>query len=130
MYAYLSVQNDEIYVLLRVTEEIMKHYADLNDLPLLADEDALEARSALGWPGTDIKPIKIEHDPTITPFKPFQFIYLPYHQVKHGEKYAEETEQLYATASTAVNLRLTINPLTPMESPRVPSKFNQRDRIR
>ena len=75
---YVSVQKDEILVLIRITESLMREYANRNEYLLLADATELEARSIIGWPESNIRPIEINHDINITKYNPYQYIYLPF----------------------------------------------------
>jgi hypothetical protein len=96
IYAYYSVEQDEILVLVRITEEKMRAYAASNDMKFLADPKELESRAKQGWPQSDglraIRPLKMETDPSITRFSPYDHIFLAFQE-------GPEVEKLYLKAN-------------------------------
>ena len=78
VHPYKSVDAGEIYVLLRVEESVMQKFAMTNSYKYLADPKQLSDQASQGWPGKDIKPLKIETELAITRYDPFEFIFLHY----------------------------------------------------
>lgn len=74
-FRYLSVQEDELIVLIHVPDAKVKVFADLVDYPTMIDPSELRKALLAGNPEAKIKPIDIKHDPAITPLEPFQYIY-------------------------------------------------------
>ena len=83
---YFSVDKGEIYVLFKLSLDRAKIIADIKNYKCLANEVELLKRAEIGWPrdndlGTPpIPPLNVDKDerPDITPYRPFEKIYLRY----------------------------------------------------
>ncbi len=72
IYPYLSVQDDELLVLFRCPLIVLQKFADQIDFKLAMDPAVLEETLLAGDVENKIAPIKINHDPSITPLTPFE----------------------------------------------------------
>lgn len=95
VFSYLSVQEDELIVLLKADFERLKRFADFINFQVELDPTNLERVLKEGYrdPSTGklvIAPININHDPTITPMSPYQSIFGHY-------EYEDEFAPLYIT---------------------------------
>lgn len=76
VYLYWSHDKDQIFMLLRIPDDILHKFADQIDYRVLLREDALITASNAG--GDKIKPFEISHMPEATPLYPYQLIYSEY----------------------------------------------------
>ncbi len=72
IYPYLSVQDDELLVLFRCPLNVLQKFADQIDFKLATDPAVLEETLLAGDLENKIAPIRINHDPKITPVTPFE----------------------------------------------------------
>jgi len=77
-YLYWSVQHDEVICKIKCPLHILQKFAQHVHFKLILDEDRLVEAAKLGHPDKNVKPIDINHDPSITPLRPYQFIYARY----------------------------------------------------
>lgn len=81
---YRGINESEVVVLLRVPMSVARDYAEESEMDVLLDEYIAERMLQHGDAGNKISPVVIEHRAEITPFRPCQFIYAPYHsQLEH-----------------------------------------------
>lgn len=71
LFPYLSVQKDELYVLIRAPLEKLKEFADDTDYLMRTDEIFLENILKSGDAEAKIAPVDIKDDRTITPYSPY-----------------------------------------------------------
>ena len=74
-YAYYDVGNENIFVLVRYSEDILCNYADIQDFPMLLDAGALRAKLEKGDTEKGIAPIIIPETSELTKIKPWDFIF-------------------------------------------------------
>lgn len=78
LFAYKSIRGDELIILMKVTLDDLRIFADKIDFIMLLDPPALKETLELGNEKCDIAPIHINHDPSIIPYEPYQHIYAKY----------------------------------------------------
>lgn len=76
IYLYWSHDKDQIFMLIRVPDEVLQTFADRIDYRVLLREDALITASNAG--GEKIQPFEISHMPEVTSLYPYQLIYSEY----------------------------------------------------
>lgn len=85
-------QEDEeeclIFVLFRTPLYKLREYAERTNIKLLIDPKIIDH----GDKKLMIEPIKIRHEPDVTPLKPSQYIYGPYKREKEGLYWKEHTD--------------------------------------
>lgn len=59
MFAFEGITKDEIFILLRVSLELLRTYADDIDYQMLLDPEVLEAYAKKGNPDLNIAPINM-----------------------------------------------------------------------
>ena len=74
-YSYYDVGNENIFVLVRYSENLLCNYADIQDFPMLLDANALRAKLERGDAEKGIAPIIIPETSELTKIKPWDFIY-------------------------------------------------------
>lgn len=82
LFSYLSVQRDELIVLIRCPPAIMKKFADNLDFKMELSPEKVKELLEAGYIKGDkylIKPIFINSDPKYTPISPFNFSKLPFY---------------------------------------------------
>lgn len=75
---YLSVQKDEVLVLIGIDNHKLSAFADLINYKMFLDDAALERHAKEGDPEKKVAPVEISHDPNITWRRPYEFIYGKY----------------------------------------------------
>eukprot|EP01035_Chromulina_nebulosa_P022758 gene22758-29465_t len=75
LFTYLSVQGDELIVLIHCPEKKLKKFADEIDFKLLLDVDVSKHLLAAGNKKDRIKEVHINHDPSIIDWEPTEYIY-------------------------------------------------------
>ena len=75
LFAYLSAQEDELYVLINATEDILKQFADKVDYELQLDAAVAERMMVAGSKKKQIAPVEINHFPDVTKMRPYDYIY-------------------------------------------------------
>lgn len=78
IFCYLSIQYDELYVLINCNDEVLKEFADNIDYELELDPNMVENLLEEGNPEKEIMPSCIPHRPDITPLAPYVYIYGKY----------------------------------------------------
>jgi hypothetical protein len=73
IYAYLSAAKNSIIVLLKITEDRMRKFAEHSSYKMRVNPAVLEAITKETVPGREIR-----DDPNITIFKPYDYIYARY----------------------------------------------------
>eukprot|EP01034_Spumella_vulgaris_P025764 gene25764-32253_t len=79
LFPYLSIQEDELIVMFRAPIAVLKEIADKSDFKMLLDPAVLEMILTAGNPEFRIAPLRIRHDPTITPILPYEHIFWKLH---------------------------------------------------
>ena len=70
-----------VYALMRCPLGFMRRFAATIDFPMLLDSEMAEKYSKdTKFLGNDISPLSIPHDPSISRYKPFEYIYAKYDQ--------------------------------------------------
>ena len=77
-YLFYSVDQHEIICKLRVPPDRLMAHADQIDYRMLLDEEALKEVAEWGIPESNIKPIQIAHNPSVTKRNPHECIYARY----------------------------------------------------
>ena len=78
VYSYYDAERKKIFCLIRYPLEKLTKFADLVNFKMMLDPRALEDRCKAGDPESNIGPIIIGTDPSITPFSPYDHIYCRY----------------------------------------------------
>jgi len=108
LFPYLSVQGDELIVLIRCPLHVLQRFADKSDFEMRADPAQLELTLKAGNPQYRIAPIQITHDVDITPIPPTEYIYFKYEQDLNPNIYYVYPG-LQDAFSKSVRLKLTFN---------------------
>mmetsp|Transcript_27752 Transcript_27752/g.59816 ORF Transcript_27752/g.59816 Transcript_27752/m.59816 type:complete len:763 (-) Transcript_27752:195-2483(-) len=80
VFPYLSVQSDELYCLVRCPLAKMKQFADTEDSLMQVDEIFLEQTLLAGDAEAKIGPIEITDNRKITPYSPYQHIFMEFRE--------------------------------------------------
>jgi hypothetical protein len=78
VYQYYSIQQDEIFVLARVDNDILTQFADTIDYRMLLDATEVEKRCREGNPEAGIGPFEIRHEPEVCSLQPYESIWGEY----------------------------------------------------
>lgn len=78
VFSYKSVQEDELYVLIRCPLRLLKDFADQIDYKLKIDEVALCNTLMSGDLERRIAPVKITELPELCPYSPYEHMYFKY----------------------------------------------------
>jgi len=92
VFVYLSVQEDEIYVLLKCPKEIVRSFADKVDYQMELDPKVIKCLIEGGNFKKRINGVKIAHMPEISRLTPYQYIYGMYKEDLHIYKTHGEGE--------------------------------------
>ena len=76
IYMYWSHDKDQVFMLIKASEDALQKFADVINFNVLLREDSLITASNAG--GERIKPFEISHMPEATPLYPYQLIYTEY----------------------------------------------------
>jgi hypothetical protein len=77
-YAFKSVQGDELYCLVTISQDKLAKFADKTDFSLKLDSEYCKASLAQGFPEHKIKPIKIADEARFSRIRAFDYIYGKY----------------------------------------------------
>jgi len=78
LYPYLSVQKDELIVLIRCPASYLQTFADRTDYKMLMDPAELNSILTAGDRANRINPVFINPDENLCKFSPYEHIYLKY----------------------------------------------------
>eukprot|EP01040_Poterioochromonas_malhamensis_P012080 gene12080-13202_t len=101
LFSYLSVQRDELIVLIRCPPAIMKKFADNLDFRMELSPEKVKELLEAGYIKGDkylIKPIFINSDPKYTPISPFNFIFGKYESSMDSSLYLDFENESNRTA--------------------------------
>lgn len=78
-FIFKNLRSDsEIFMLLRAPLEKLRAFADKIDMVMLLDAHEIETQLAAGNPEAGIAPVKINHVPDVTQYRPYEYIYGKY----------------------------------------------------
>jgi len=78
VYQYYSIQQDEIFVLARVDNDVVTTFADKIDYKMLLDPEEVSKRCQEGDREAGIAPFEIRDEPEVTSMKPYQWLWGEY----------------------------------------------------
>lgn len=105
----LSLQKDELFVIFRCPEHILKQFAERIQYKCICDPDVLRQTLIDGDIENHIKPIFINESKSLSKFSPYDYIYLEYHKDFDNiyQKYYHSTTNSISTFSNSDRLKLT-----------------------
>jgi len=103
VYTFLSVQKDELYALVTISQEKLAKFADKTDFVMPLDAAYCRNKLAQGMLDERIKPIKIADETRFSHLHPFQHIF--------GKYDCSSDQGIYAKNSNAVGLFDGVNKL-------------------
>lgn len=106
IFAYDSVQGDELIVLLRCDEEVLKTFTDVIDYELELDPIKAEEFMTKGNPEKCISPVHINPDPAYSRFTPYQYIYGKYDGKIDPALYRKHPSQQNAQFKESIRLKM------------------------
>lgn len=107
-YQYYSVQKDEIYVLVRADLGKLAAFADVIDYRMLLDKNQVREALERGDAEKGIAPINIAHDPEVTEFLPFEYIYAKYSVKPELQSLYWKPKDLSHPFRESIRLKLTL----------------------
>lgn len=78
IHIFVYKTDDLCFMLLRVPLPLLRGFAHFVEDNMLLDEEQLSKLAHTGIPDKHVSPADIVHDPDITAYRPFEYIYAPY----------------------------------------------------
>ncbi len=75
LFPFLSLTRKEIFVLIRVPNDILRAFADRTNFYMKLDPKEIEIAGKQGDPERGIAPFEIPHDENVTVYPPYEYIY-------------------------------------------------------
>lgn len=108
VFPYLSIQKDELLVLIRADESKLRSFADKIDFKMQLDPIKIKDILKAGDAAREIAPIIIPDDTKYSKYGPYEYIYGKYEESLHDIYYQSEDETTIFLASTRRKLLYNI----------------------
>ena len=94
IYPYTSVQGDEVLVLIKCPDDVLKSFCSAIEFQLLGEPQVIKQMMTEGCKADEILPREINEDSSFSSMSPYESIYLPYdahrrhdmYHIEHGEE--------------------------------------------
>jgi anoctamin-10/anoctamin-7 len=108
IFPYLSIQKDELLVLIRADESKLRNFADKIDFKMRLDSTRIKEILEAGDAANEIAPVKIPDDIKFSAYGPYEHIYGKYEETLHDIYWQSEDEDTIFVASTRRKLLYNI----------------------